>query len=138
MLALVAFAVEADAQKMEAKDVPAAVTVAFAQSHPLVTNVEWTRGDGNYLAGYRTGNKDFAQLYNASGALIETRAEIAFTSMPATAIEYVYKHCADDKCVYDAAEKAYRISDQFGSVTYQAQVKDKVLRFDSNGNLVKN
>lgn len=137
VLALAGIITQAQAQKIESSNVPAAVTSAFNQAHQTVKKVEWKLQDGNnYEAEYKVGGVEMYAIYDASGNLVETKMEIENSALPAPVLSYVKQNYKEDEI-----RGASKITDANGVVTYAGKVKGMRLLFDSNGtfiNAVKN
>jgi len=109
----------------QASKVPQAVKTALAQAYPNATDVDWELEDGKYEAEIdMEGGKEMSLLYDASGSLLETEVEIAFSELP-QAVQAALK----GKKVKETA----KITDAKGMVTFEAEVKGKDLMFDTQG-----
>lgn len=120
------------AQKMKEADVPAAVKDAFKKAHGVVKDVKWEKEGANFEAEFEVGETDQSVVYDASGKLIETEVEIKLEELPTGAKDYIAKNYKDAKI-----KEATKITDAKGTVTYEAEIKDKDLIFDSNGKFIK-
>lgn len=120
------------AQKMKEADVPSAVRDAFKKAHNDAKEVKWEKEGGNFEAEFEVGEVDQSVVYDASGKLIETEVEIKVDELPAGVKDYVAKNYKDAKI-----KEATKITDAKGTVTYEAEIKDKDLIFDSNGKFIK-
>ena len=131
-LAIVVCCIQAQAQKMMAKNVPAAVTAAFSKSYPSIKDVDWSKDGNNYEAEYDENKIDMSVTYSASGKLIETEMEIDASMLPAPVMDYVKKNYKEDE-----VKEASKITAANGTVTYEAEVKGMDLIFDSKGKFIK-
>jgi hypothetical protein len=131
LLAIAGFFVQAHAQKLVAKDVPAAVITAFYKTYPTVQDVNWNQDGLNYEAGYEADKVPNTATYDVSGELIETQMEIVASALPTPAMDYVKLNFKADEI-----KKASKITDATGVVIYEAQVKGMDLTFDSYGNFI--
>jgi hypothetical protein len=132
LIAIAGFFTQAQAQKLVAKDVPTAVTIAFNKAHPSVKDAEWSK-NGNYFATIYDADEGATSVtFDASGKLMENQVEISSPALPANILEYVKKN-------YREADMnaAYKITSANGTVTYETELKGIVLIFDSNGHFVK-
>ncbi|MBK5286822.1 MAG: PepSY-like domain-containing protein [Bacteroidia bacterium] len=132
LLAIAGLMMQATAQKLMTKDVPAAVASAFNTAHPTVTDVEWRQTGANYEAEYDANKTDVYVTYDASGTLINTAVKISGSDIPANAMGYVKANYKEDE-IRDAS----KITDVNGKVTYSGKVKGERLFFDSNGNFIR-
>lgn len=131
-LSLFASAVLINAQKIQQKDIPAAVQKSFQKQYPTVKDVKWEKEKGNYEAGFKVNGTETSLLINASGKVLEVEKEISATSLSAPIHAYIAKHYPGEK-VKDAA----KITDANNVVTYEAEVKGKDLIFDSQGKFLR-
>lgn len=120
------------AQKMKEADVPTAVKDAFKNSHKDAKEVKWKKEGANYEAEFELGKVEQSVVYDASGKLLETEVEIKVDELPSAAKEYITKNYKDAKI-----KEATKITDAKGTVTYEAEVKEKDLIFDSTGKFIK-
>lgn len=114
-------------------EIPAVVKSKFASEFPNVKKVKWEKEKGNYEAEFDLNKVETSVLYDASGNKLETETEIAVSSLPKSAADYISKNFADKKI-----REASKIVDAKNTVTYEAEVKgvgDVI--FDANGNFLK-
>ncbi len=119
-------------QKLMEADVPAVVKEAFKKSHNDAKEVRWEKEDANYEAEFEIGESDQSVVYDAAGHLIETETEINVKELPPAVKDYVSKNYKDAKI-----KEASKITDAKGTVTYEAEIKEKDLIFDSKGKFIK-
>jgi len=125
LMLLIALFALAQTTFAQASKVPQAVKTALAQAYPNATDVDWELEDGKYEAEIdMEGGKEMSLLYDASGSLLETEVEIAFSELP-QAVQAALK----GKKVKETA----KITDAKGMVTFEAEVKGKDLMFDTQG-----
>ncbi|HEX2846944.1 MAG TPA: PepSY-like domain-containing protein [Chitinophagaceae bacterium] len=132
LLAAVASVSFANAQKIQEKDVPAAVRTGLQKQFSNARNVKWEKEKGNYEAGFKVKQTDYSVLLGASGNIMETEAPIASDALPAPVKEYVSKHYPGKKI-----KEAAKITDAKGVITYEAEVNGKDLIFDDSGKFIK-
>ncbi len=131
ILCCLAFA--ANAKKIAAASVPAAVKATFAKSFSTATGVKWElEKDGGYEAAFKQGAEKLTATFDATGACKETEKEIPVASLPASVTQYLKAHNMSSK-VKEAAE----LKMAGGSTHFEAQVNGKDMIFDGNGNLLK-
>lgn len=119
--------VSANAQKLKAEKVPAAVKASFTKMHAGVS-AKWEMEDKNYEAGFTLKGQETTEVYTASGALIETEVAIKLSEFPA-AVQAKLKGMK--------LTETAKITKANGTVVYEAEVKGKDLLFDAKGNTVK-
>jgi len=113
-------------------DAPAAVKAKFASLYPDVIKVKWIKEEANYEAGFEMNKTEMSCIFDREGNLLETESEIDISSLPATAIEYIHKNYPGQKI-----REAAQIVDSKKVTTFEAEVKEGDLIFDSNGNFLK-
>ena len=127
----------ASAQKIKEAEVPKAVVTSF-QTHFKGAKAEaWDKEkNGEFEAEFKMNKVEMSANFSADGKLMETEEEIATTTLPKIATEYVTKNYAGIKI-----EEAAKITDSTGKVTYEAEVKkgkeEIELLFDATGNFIK-
>lgn len=120
------------AQKISEKEIPAVVKTALQKNYPNAEEVKWDKEKANYEAEFEVNETDYSVLMDASGKILETEIEIESNELPANTKAYITKNYADKKI-----KEAAKITDNKGTVTYEAEIKGKDVIFDSNGNFIK-
>jgi len=120
------------AQTLMPNDVPAKVSKAFEKSHPKISQVEWNQVGDNYKATYVADEKHMAVVYNASGKKIETEKEINISQLPISVLKYV-----NDNFPGEVIKKKVLITDAKGRSSYELQVNQQDLAFNSQGKLLQ-
>ena len=127
----------ASAQKVKEAEVPKAVVTSF-QTHFKGAKAEgWDKEkNGEYEAEFKMNKVEMSANFSADGKLMETEAEIASTTLPKAATDYITKNYAGSKI-----EEAAKITNAANKVTYEAEVKhgkeEFELIFDASGNYIK-
>jgi hypothetical protein len=126
-------AINAKAQDLKTKDVPAVVKSALAKKYPEATKVSWEKEKGNYEAnwGGKSG-EDNSVTFTPSGNFVEIVKAISVSDLPKTVAPYVKAHYKGAKIT-----EAGRVTDATGKTLYEAEIKGKDLIFDENGNFLK-
>ncbi len=132
VITIATIATQVQAQKMKTKEVPLAVSKAFAKSHPTTKDVDWSKDGNNYEVEYDVNKIDMSITYTPTGNVIETEMEINASSLPNGVMEYVKTNYKEDE-----VKEASKITDANGVVTYEAEVKGMDLIFDSKGKYLK-
>lgn len=72
------------AQHLAPAQVPAAVTVAFAQAFPKAMDIEWKQKGEQYKVEFETGlfRDDHEAWYDASGKLLRHEEEVSASDLP--------------------------------------------------------
>lgn len=116
------------AQKTE---VPAVVMKNFATLFPGAKVDKWEKKKTGYKVTYELNKIDTKAKFDSTGALIEKKEKLKSADLPKAAQDYIASKHAGMK-----AEGASRITDAKGSVTYEAELKDRDITFDASGNFV--
>ena len=132
LIAIAGFITQAQAQKMDVKDVPVIVTDAFYHAYPTIKDVDWSKDGNNYAVTYDENELDKSVTYDVSGTLIGIDEEILVSTLPASVMVYVTKNYNEDE-----VKEASKITDSQGTVTYETEMKGSNLYFDSEGNFLK-
>ena len=132
LIILAAFITQAQAQKVNAKDVPAPVTNAFKVSHPTQKDIDWSKDGKNYEAEFDMNKEDVSITYDASGKLLDTEVEMEASALPASIQTYVENNYKEHEI-----REASKTTDFSGVLTYEAQVQGMDLIFDANGNFLR-
>ena len=131
-LAVAFFTFSAFAQDVKESEVPAPVKAAFAKLYPNVKDVDWEKEGANYDAEFEVNKTESSVVFAATGNLLETEIEINVSALPKSASDYLAKKYPKNKIA-----EASKITDAAGTVTYEAEVGDYELIFDSNGLFIK-
>ncbi|MBJ6146130.1 PepSY-like domain-containing protein [Hymenobacter sp. BT559] len=107
----------AQAQKMTAAQVPAAVKATFKAKFPTVQRMTWEKEDVNFEAGFQLGGKTMSAVITPAGALQETETDLRVSELPAA----VRATLARDYKAYKVNEAA-TIARADGTTVYEAEV----------------
>lgn len=118
----------------EKKDpkIPVAVTDAFKQHYPGISDVDWEKEGLNYEAGFEANKTETSVVIDPTGKILETESQIEASELPKAISDYVQTNYKGQK-IREAAKIA--LSD--GTVNYEAEVNKKDLIFDNNGIFIK-
>ncbi len=122
----------AHAQKLAEKEVPANVKNAVLKKFPQAKIKQWEKENEQYEAELIWNKNEISVLLNPDGTILETETEIAVSELPAPVLAYVSKNYPKHK-----VKEAAKITDAKGTVTYEAEVNEKDLIFDHQGNFLK-
>jgi len=120
------------AQKLNEKDVPTQVKTAFQKQYPNVKETKWEKENGNYEAEFEVKEIEYSVLMDAAGNILETENEIALNQLPNGVLAYINANYKGQK-----VKGAAKITDGNGVETYEAEIKEMDLIFDSNGKFIK-
>lgn len=126
------FSLAVSAQKFKESEVPAVVKDSFKKNYSATKEVKWEKEGANFEAEFEMGEIEQSVVYDASGNLVETEIEIKIEELPDAVRDYVSRNYKDSKI-----KEAAKITDAKGMVTFEAEVKDRDLIFDSNGKFIK-
>ena len=124
--------INANAQKLDVKDVPGDVKAKFTALYPNETKVKWEKEAGNYEAGFEIKEIETTVLIDPKGNLVQTETKIKISELPKGIDEYVSKNKPGNKI-----KGAEKIVDPSGVVTYEAEIKGGDLIFDTAGKFIK-
>ncbi len=120
------------AQKLQQKEVPLKVKAALKQKFPDASHIKWEKEDQNFEAGFKSGTTHSSVLFNATGDILETETAIAASDLSNSIKQYIQKNYPGKKI-----KEAASITDAKGVVTYEAEVSNLDLIFNSNGEFIK-
>lgn len=132
VLAATVAALNGYSQKIQEKDLPAAVKESFHKNYASAKQVKWDKEKENYEASFDWNGADHSVLYNAAGQTVETEVEIKVSELPAAAKQYMETHYSG-KTIKEAA----KITDAKQVVTYEAEIKGMDVLFDAQGKFIK-
>lgn len=135
LLVLVAFSAvftSCKEEKMKEKEVPAIVKDAFQKQFPGAKEVEWENEEGKYEVSFEQDDNKMSAVFNiGNGQLEETEVEIKKEELPASALTYISQNYKDEKI-----DETAKITKANGEINFEAEVKEKDLMFDANGNFL--
>ena len=105
-----------------------AMEARLTQVYPGVRGIKWDKEGKNYEAGFTYNGKAMSVVMDATGSILETETTITTAQLPQSVRDYVTRNYKGKK-IAEAAE----IVDAKGVKTYEAEVGNKDLLFDSNG-----
>lgn len=122
---------------IQAKEIPASVTKAFAQQFPGAKKVKWQEEkDKSFEANFTLNNQEVSATYDANGVLLETETEIAMADLPAPVKAAVEKKYPNTKI-----REAAKIERKGKPACYEAEIKlngkKTDLIIDENGNFIQ-
>jgi hypothetical protein len=120
------------AQKIKESAVPSIVKDAFKNNYKDAKDIEWEKEDANFEVEFEIGETDQSIVYDPTGIIIEKELEIKVKELPSAVGDYIANNYKDKKI-----KEATKITSASGTVTYEAEIKDKDLIFDENGKFIK-
>jgi hypothetical protein len=121
-----------NAQKIKESAVPSIVKDVFKSNYKDAKDIGWEKEDGNFKVEFEIGETDQSIVYDPTGIIIEKEVEIKVKELPSAVGDYIANNYKDKKI-----KEATKITSASGTVTYEAEIKDKDLIFDENGNFIK-
>jgi hypothetical protein len=98
VLCLLICTVNAWAQEMAQKDVPAAITASFAAKYPDAAEVKWKKNkSGKYEADFKQSGKKAEAKFAPDGAWDSTDKRMDASDLPEAASSYLKKNYASHK-----------------------------------------
>ena len=131
-LALLMPPILATAQKVAEKEIPAAVKSSLNDKYPNAKNIKWELENSVLEAEFRSGNMEHSVLFDQSGKILETEITVSAKKLPANAVNYINAHFPGKKI-----KEAAIITGANSTVTYEAEIFNKDLIFDQDGNFIK-
>lgn len=120
-------------QKIKETEVPKAVTTSFNTNFSGVKAKSWEKEkDGTYEADFDVNKVENSATFKADGTLVETETEIAISELPKAISDYLAKNYSGKKI-----KEAAKIVDAEGNLKYEAEIDNKDLLFDQQGNFIK-
>ena len=119
-------------QKLDQSAVPATVKTSFSSMYPHSQVEYWVKEEGNYAAEFDSEKKEMVLILRPDGKVVKLETRIHPSGLPAAAKDYIAKHYPGKKvtdCVTTSDPEGHRI--------YEAEVNERDLIFDSNGNFIK-
>ncbi len=92
MIAAVLITTVAFAQKIQEKDIPAAVVSAFKTKFPTTTKTNWEKENTNeYEAEFKLNGEEISANFDNTGKWLETETEIKTAALPANILATLNK-----------------------------------------------
>lgn len=121
----------ANAQKLDAANVPAAAKAAFAKTYPGAM-AKWEKENGKYEVNFIQGGKTMSVLMDDKGTISETETDIKVSELPAAVVSYVKQHYKGQ-----VIKEGAKITKADGTINYEAEVGGKDVIFDAVGKFLK-
>ena len=119
------------AQKIQEKDVPAAVKTKLTSMFPTAKVEKWEKEDGKFEAEFENNGTETSVIFEANGTYVQTEVEIPVTSLPTAINEYVKTNLAGKKI-----DEATKISNANGTISYEVEIGDSDYLFDIDGKFI--
>ncbi len=132
MAVLLLFAGNMQAQRLEIREVPEAVMIAFRKANPGVGNPQWRKEKGCYQAKCMVNKTPRTFTYTKSGTPVVKDAKAAMEALPGAIREYLDKNHRGA-----VVDKVLRIINPKGTVNYAVEINGTDLIFDANGKYLK-
>ena len=118
-------------QKLRESQVPVAVKATFEKEYPNIKGT-WDKEDEGYEVEFEKDGKEISLIIDETGKILETESMIAVKELPAAILDYMNTHYKGMK-----VEEAAKIVTANGDINYEAEIKEKDVVFDANGNFLK-
>lgn len=120
------------AQRLEIREVPEAVMIAFRKANPGVGNPQWRKDKDCYQAKCMVNKTPKTFTYTKSGTPVVKDAKAAMEALPSPITDYLDKNYRGG-----VVDKVIRIINPNGSIHYDVEVNGNDLIFDATGKYVK-
>jgi hypothetical protein len=133
-LMLGAYAQDKSPDKVNEKDVPAAIQTSFKSEFPNAKDVEWKMKEGKYKVEFEVNGLDHFAKYGTDGKLTARGMKIRTSELP-NAVATSVKSAYADRTIDDV----YRV-DKDGSLYYLVKLNgnpDTKVKFSANGQEIK-
>jgi hypothetical protein len=116
---VMAFVSAGHGQKIDEKEVPAAVKSAFTKAFPAAKNVKWSKEDANeFESEFRVGKQEKSAVFDGSGTWINTETEIEASELPAAVQSSIKKEYPDYRI-----REAEALETPDGAKSYEVEIK---------------
>jgi hypothetical protein len=112
-------------------EIPATVLKKFETMFPGAKIDKWEKKKYGYRVSYELNKIDTKAKFDSTGNLVEKKEKLKATDLPKAAQDYITSKHTGMK-----AEKVARLTDAKGTVTFEAELKDRDIVFDASGNFV--
>jgi Putative beta-lactamase-inhibitor-like, PepSY-like len=129
--AVLCMAIQLEAQSIKERDVPTAVASKVSALYPDAAKIKWEMEDGMYEATFLTGGMETSVMLSSQGMLVYTENEIEIASLPKEVNIYIMQNNPGN-----AIEEASKITDVYGVVRYEVELKNTEYVFDSTGKVI--
>lgn|GEM_PF-906351 len=117
----------------EGKKAPQDVQNAIEKMYPGISKVDWeNKENASWEAEFKNNGIETSALFSTDGKLLRLEEEIAYSLFPKLAKDYITKNFPGAN-----VKEISKITDKNKNVTFQAEVKDKNLIFDTLGNFLQ-
>lgn len=123
--------IQLEAQSIKERDVPPAVVSKVSALYPDAAKIKWEMEDGMYEADFLIGAMETSVMLSSQGMLVYTETEIETAALPKEVNIYIMQHNPGN-----AIQEASKITDVYGVVRYEVELKNTEYVFDSTGKLL--
>jgi len=134
---IVSFATISCAQKVNEKNLPAAVKTAFSTKYPTATNIKWGKENAKeYEAEFKLNNNNVSANFLVTGEWVETETVLSVTDLPAAVSNAI-------KTKYPSASiiKAEKLEKPVNKTLYEVFIKlngkTKEVELNADGSFAK-
>lgn len=112
--------------------VPEPVKAAIKNLYPDISKLHWnSEAKGIWEAEFKNNGIQTSVTFDANGTMKEIENEITMSELPQAVQNYLKQNNLENK-----VKEIAKIVDANGVITYEAEVKNKDLIFDNQGNII--
>jgi len=112
--------------------VPEPVKAAIKNLYPDISKLHWnSEAKGIWEAEFKNNGIQTSVTFDANGTMKEIENEITMSDLPQAVQNYLKQNNLENK-----VKEIAKIVDANGVITYEAEVKNKDLIFDNQGNII--
>lgn len=112
--------------------VPEPVKAAIKNLYPNISKLHWnSEAKGIWEAEFKNNGIQTSVTFDANGTMKEIENEITMSELPQAVQNYLKQNNLENK-----VKEIAKIVDANGVITYEAEVKNKDLIFDNQGNII--
>jgi hypothetical protein len=112
--------------------VPEPVKAAIKNLYPNISKLHWnSEAKGIWEAEFKNNGIQTSVTFDANGTMKEIENEITMSDLPQAVQNYLKQNNLENK-----VKEIAKIVDANGVITYEAEVKNKDLIFDNQGNII--
>ena len=122
----------ANAQKIKEANLPAPVKETLYKKYSDLKHYSLEKEGANYELVFEQNETEVSVIIDKEGNVLEVETEIKIADLPKAVSEYVTKNYPNR-----SIREASKITNPKGDLTFEAEIKEGDLIFDSNGVFIK-
>ena len=119
-------------EELNARYIPQATKSRLKKAYPKARKILWFKDGGKYTASFYVDKKEYESTFDGAGNLLMTEMEVLPQELPPKAEELVHSRFPAERIM-----AVHKSIDNTQRVRYSAILRDRVLVFDTEGNLVE-